>query len=82
MRRITCVEIRFPLGDQGNPLMLTRDGKVSIVGVASFPSLKFLDANQIVGCLGNETSIFTRTSKFWNWVRTYVQDDYCDSSSA
>lgn len=71
----------LPLGDQGNPLMLNRDGKVAVVGVASFPSLKFVDSSHIEGCLGNETSIFTRTSKFWNWVRTHIQDDYCDFSS-
>ena len=58
--------------------MLTKEGKVAVVGVASFPSLKFLDANHVVGCLGNETSIFTRTSKYWNWVRTHIQENYCD----
>ena len=43
----------------------------------SIPSLKFIDDENFIICLGDEPTIYTRVSKFWNWIQTHIGDDYC-----
>lgn len=66
--------------DNGNPLQITKsDGKTSVIGTASSPSLKFVDEQNVIACLGTESSIYTRIAKYWNWIKTHIDDDYCES---
>ena len=57
--------------------MKTKNGKTAVVGMASFFSIK-MEGRKIFACRGVDVSYFTRINKFWNWVKTYIADDYCE----
>lgn len=65
-------------GDIGASLIETKNGKTFVIGITSYPSKKVVDEEgDFIACSGDDPTLYTRISKFWNWAKTIIHDDYC-----
>ena len=65
---VNCLMILIFLGDNGGPIYVNNNGRLTQVGVYTFPP----DAPKIAKCLEGHKAAYTQIGPYFGWIKSKV----------